>query len=202
MLQDSVSSHRKFGTVRPTGPHFWTWPRSHVNAWRSNKPWKKREQLALVPSRGGGTYRREVEPRAVAKLHAAGYEIVMTGKSLDWDSYIDLNKRSKIVVTTCQLQSEYLKGPRSYRAMLPVHMITGRVWEAFASGNLLVTDATDELAEHGFAAGEHYWPLPIGGPAEWDVWRLPSEFRADQIATNGHLRFLEITESAARTSHD
>lgn len=202
VLQDAVSSHKKFGTVRPTGPHFWTWPRSHVNAWHSNKPWGEREQLALVPSRGGGTYRHEVTPRIVAKLQGAGYETVSTGKGLDWDSYIDLNKRSRIVVTTCQLQSEYLIGPRSYRAKLPTHLITGRVWEAFASGNLLVTDISDELAALGFAAGEHYWPLPNGGPAEWDSWRLPAEFSADEIAANGRLRFLEITESAARPSHD
>lgn len=189
VLQDSIGSHLSFGTVRPTGPHFWTWPPGHLAAWRSEKPWSDREKLALIAAGGGGPYRewvaRQIEPR----LTSLGYTTRRTSNDLSWPDYVNVHLKSRLVVTTCKMQPEYRVGPRYYKEKIPESTITGRVWEAFASGNVLITDANPVLDSLGFVAGYHYVPLPSWSEANWSEWTLPTEDELDTIAANGNLRF-------------
>ena len=198
LLQDSQDAHRKFGTVRPTGPHFWTWPPSHVDAWKSRIPWREREKLALIPGTGGGPYREWVALQIERELTAAAYRTTRTRFHLSWDSYVELNRKSRIVVTTCKMQPDYLRGPRYYRKLIPHLTVTGRVWEAFASGNLLITDENPILEQLGFKAGRHYLPLPSPSETAWADWELPTDRILATIANKGNQQFLACVNSRLR----
>ncbi len=198
LLQDSEADHRKFGTLRPTGPHFWTWPPSHLDSWKSGKSWSERQKLALIAGTGGGPYRNWVMRQIEPKLLLAGYKTSRTQFSLSWDSYIKLNQDSQIVVTTCKMQPDYFRGPRYYRKLIPQLTVTGRVWEAFASGNVLVTNQNPILEDLGFRAGQHYVPLPSPSETAWADWVLPTDRTLATIAKRGNLHFRDCVENRLR----
>ena len=194
VLQDSVYSHRKFGTVRPTGPHFWTWPTSHLDVWMSPKRWSDREKLALIAGTGGGPFREAVMGQIEPRLNSVGYQTRRTDNRLSWPAYIDTHRQSRFVVTTCKMQPEYRVGPRYYQRLIPESVVTGRVWEALASGNVLITDENPILESLGFEAGNHYLPLPNLLETDWSDWRLPSEETLATIAHEGNLHFRRCVE--------
>ena len=189
VLQDSVSSHTKFGTIRPTGPHFWTWPPHQLDEWKGAKPWSERKKLALLATGGGGPYRQRVVRQIEPKLRASGYQTRRTTNSLSWRAYVNLHRESRIVVTTCRMQPEYLVGPRYYQKLIPALVVTGRVWEAFASGSVLITDANPVLESLGFVPGQHYLALPDSSESDWNEWHLPSDETLAIIAYEGATRF-------------
>lgn len=194
LLQDAIDSHTRFGTIRPTGPHFWTWPPSHLSTWSSNKPWLSREKLALIGSGGGGEYREWVARMIEPRLQSFGYQTRRTNNSLTWNSYIELHRRTRLVITTCKMQPEYLIGPRYYQERIPDWTVTGRVWEAFASGNLLITDANPILQNLGFLAGHHYLAIPSSSEPDWSGWHLPPDEALAMIAQEGHVHFRNLVE--------
>jgi len=192
LLQDRGSDHAIYGTVNPSWPHFWTWPGSHLRKWRNPTPFRKRENIAWVAKSGGGEYRREVMPRVLQELEGAGFSVAESKRDLNWEEYIALNLGSKIVVTTCLLQSEYKVGPYYYQKRLPHYVITGRVWEAFASERTLLTDPAPGLVDLGFFPMEHFVPLPGESSEAWARWELPPSHELERIARNGHQRFVKF----------
>lgn len=195
ILQDSVKSHKRFGTIRPTGPHFWTWPPSKLDFWKSGKAWSDRQKVALIAGTGGGPYREWVAEKIGPKLNSAGYQIQNSNYKLGWNQYVKFHGESQIVVTTCNLQPEYAVGPRYYQRLLPDSTVTGRVWEAFSSENLLITDPNSILEGLGFLPGVHYLALPNPTEISWSDWRLPSEVTLAKIARQGHQHFRNCVES-------
>lgn len=200
LLQDTVASHSKFGTLRTSGPHFWTWPPSHLRAWESGRTWAERSKRALIAGTGGGAYRRRVGEEIEPRLVGWSYQTTRTSFGLSWESYIQLNKESRIIVTTCKMHPDYFRGPLYYRRRIPILTATGRVWEAFASGNLLITDRNPVLEELGFKAGEHYLPLPDDVEAGWEKWSLPEDETLSSIASQGRKHFESCVLKAVRPS--
>lgn len=190
ILQDTQFSHRKFGTVKPSAPHFWTWPPSHAQAWQASMPWSSRARAALIAGSGGGEYRKEVGARMEKVLGELGYAVSTTAHYLSWEDYLVLHKSSRVVVTTCRIHPTYLRGPKFYQRRIPPFAVTGRVWEAFASENVLVTDDNPVLSDLGFLPGTHFVPLPAEDH-EWDQWEMPAECELKSIARAGHELFLE-----------
>lgn len=190
ILQDTQSSHEKFGTVKPSAPHFWTWPPCDAHAWQASTPWPSRAKTALLAGTGGGEYRQEVMAAMAKSLGRSGFATKSTTNALSWEEYVDLYKSAQVVVTTCRIHPTYLRGPKFYQRRIPAFAVTGRVWEAFASGNVLVTDDNPILLDLGFLAGTHFVPLPTE-IREWDQWKPPAEAKLASIAEAGHELFLE-----------
>jgi len=193
ILQSSQKDAEVWGLPHVSTKHFWPWHPTSLAVWKSKVPWVDRDSVALF-ALTHDPYRREVFQEMNGPISELGYRVEPTHHLLTWSEYVSLNLRSKLVVTTCRLQGDYVFGPQRYRRLLPKHTVTARVWEAFASETALVTDDNEILQGLGFFPGEHFVSLP-DPISEKANWFLPEEFELQRIASAGHLRFIELCEA-------
>lgn len=196
LLQDNEREASKFGMIFPSSTHFWNWPPSRVSTWRSPTHWQDRDNIAVIPRSGGGDYRSLVADFMESQLRGAGFEIASSNHKLDWLSYIELQQSARVSVTTCVMQPWYFKGPRWYRNRIPQFTITGRVWEAFAAGNLLITEDNSLLRGLGFLPGVHFLALPsLEEITEGKKFRIPDNSVLSQVASTGFEHFANSVQS-------
>jgi len=198
LLQDTAEDHTRFGTVNPSAPHFWTWPPSHVDKWHNNKDWAGRKNQVLAARTGGGDLRATVVRNVADALEKEGYTIIPTNWELSWEDYVQLNLDSKIVVTTCSMHPDYFRGPRFYKVRIPKYTITGRVWEAFASNNVLFTNENPALEGLGFFPMVHYVPVQICLNGQLLPVEIPGPDGLEGIAAAGSQRFRDLVTAGVR----
>jgi len=190
LIQNSVEQAKLFGLVNPSGPHFWLFPPSVQKTWAPSPLSSKRQRIVLI-AQSGDERRVAYYSRAFRRFEDYGYKAVATSHQMSWPEYVSTVKSSTISCATCWLQPLFLKGPPRFRERLADGHITARVWEAFASGNLLVTESISALEILGFFPGQHF----VSAPSEfdnWQSWEPPNDEVILQIAQNGHEKFLSL----------
>jgi hypothetical protein len=191
VLQNSESEARKYGLKNASAPHFWTWTESKRGEWQSSLAWTDRPQLALVAATD--SKRVALLPEIQAKLLELNLQTVATDHSLSWTDYVQLAKSARLVVTTHELQDWFKVVPSPwYRRRLPTHLITGRIWEAFATSSTLVTEDSELIRSFGFLPGVHFIELSgfTSKRMNWDPAETFEYFQ--QVALAGHSLFNEI----------
>ena len=188
ILQPNTAAEgERFGLVFPSGPHIWTMPPKNLKQFESETPWIERERVILLPS--GGEIRRSVFMDKVAsRMSSLGWKIESTNKTFAWNQYVNVVKNSKILVTTCWLQEQFLVGSKKTRNRMSVNTVTHRVWEGFAAACAVVTNSNAVLDELGFIAGVHYVELWTDHELSGD-FLLPADFELEKIAHAGHKHF-------------
>ena len=190
MIVNSPQSAMRFGLPNPTGPHFWTLP-SFGGEIEEPLGWNQKEQLA-IGSKSGETKRVEMIECLIPELERNGYRLTWSHSSeLPYSVYLDALRQSKIAIVPTMLQAEYQSGPRGYRKKLSETILTGRVWESFASGCALLTNKNQDLEDLGFEPMVHYVPIPFLFDSELS-WQLPSDATLSRIAEMGRKRFIDL----------
>lgn len=191
MLQNTAEECGAFGLSRVTQPTPWTWPRSSFQAWRGDLPWIERPRLALVAGSGGSQRLRRLAP-VEAMLSAANYSVGKTDYSLSWPDYVSQVRNCRIVATTNLTQEIYSNSILLSRRISPTTM-TGRSWEAFASGALLIANEAGVLTGLGFLPEEHY--IPIGSLTAATFVGTGNDRALMRIAQAGQEQFFNFVSS-------
>ena len=188
ILQPNTAAEaRKFGLVFPSGPHIWTMPLKNLKQFKSKTAWADREKIVLLPS--GGEVRRIVLMEGVAKRFSKlGWKIQSTNKTFAWDEYVNVVKNTKILVTACWLQEQFIVGSRKTKKRMSSNTVTHRVWEGFAAGCTVVTNSNAVFDELGFISGVHYVELWSEAELNGD-FPLPIDCDLEKIASAGHELF-------------
>ena len=173
---NTVEEAEKFGLIFPSGPHVWVYSDANVLEFKNGIPFQQRPRLVVLA--GSGEIRRLNLMILYANfLDSSGWKFVSTTQSLPWSEYMSVIKNSQITVTTCWLQQAHITGSTNNRNRLPKSTITGRVWEGFASGSVVVTNSNSVFDALGFVPGKHYLELK----------ELPSEIHEVFLHTSKEL---------------
>jgi hypothetical protein len=191
ILQSNTKSEGDdFGLVFSSGPHIWTMPRSNLEAFSSQIPWRKRENIVLLAT--SGEVRRKLFSEVIkSQLTEQKWKVQGTNHQLSWDEYVDLTKKSQISVTTCWLQQQYIVGSKRLKARIAKTTVTHRVWEGFAAGCVVVTNSNSVFDLLGFEAGVHFIELWTDEDLAEEI-NLPDEITLEKISTAGHELFSKI----------
>lgn len=190
-LQSTAREASDYGYPYPVAPVFWTWPQARVEKYLPIQPWIERRNTCLVPSGSEPTSRREREMLSLeTALKHSGVETIRTDGSLTKSEYQGLMRNSKFCATTNWVQEGFISNWRPYARKMPPTTTTGRVWEAFAAGCVLITNPTEVITEMGFKVDEHYLDLDIVISGRNRISDLSAEQLAD-IALRGHQLFLK-----------
>ena len=193
------SQATRFYLPRPWGPVLWIWPQAEAERWASAPHWRAKENVALVAT--GGDVRRPAHFLPLAqKLGELGFEVIETKRSLEWEEYVRLVKKSKLIFTTCEIQPNFFVGPRYFQRLIPDGHVTMRVWEGFATGATVFTNEISALGLMGFSPGQHYVKTPNFGD-DWSQWGIPDNQTLESVASEGHARFTEMVGAACLPPH-
>lgn len=188
-LQSTEEEARKFGYRNPATNVFWTWPSSRISAYEPLTQWKQRANRMVLASSFTDSSRRSLMTSSYQQVHqhfpnwSAKYD-----GGLSRRAYSQLMSQSKICVTTNTLPPTFVLPFKFYRQKIPAFHTTGRVWEAFAFGCLLVCQQTKNLEELGFLPGVHFVELGPPGEPLCNVTML-TDAEMKKIARNGQERF-------------
>jgi hypothetical protein len=191
-LQSSTKEAAKFGYPFPVSPIFWTFPKArysfHQN-FNSKTPWETRKNQLILPSGGVDSHKRiEIGNLLEAKVMPQHYSYVKAG-GLPYHNYLELLSQSKLYFTTNLVQPQFLIGPRIYKSRIHEYTVTGQVWEAFASGCVVITNKCEALEEYGFIAFTHYLDLD---ELISEQNKLPTDNQLMEIAKTGNLLFEKL----------
>lgn len=195
-LQSTSDEAEKYGYPNVVDSLFWTWPKERLDQVQTFIPWNERANRVVLPANNTGGKVREL---AVIKfrneLVAGGrFTSASTGGELTSNEYLTLMTNSKICMTTNLTQPSFFRGLKRYRDVVSPTTTTGRVWEAFLTGTVLVANETKVLKKLGFIAGIHYISLEQLDDLNKTVndW-LDEDLEA--IARVGHKHFRMLVDS-------
>lgn len=194
-LQNSKAEADHFGYPNPIGPIFWTWPPSRAGTKTTTTSWIDRRDSYLVPAGNtGGTSRLLLAKRFLEHMSSAnGYTALITDGSLSNEEYNSALRLCKLSMTTNYVQDNFFVGPKSYRERISATTTTGRVWEAFARGQVLICNETQVLKDLGFVAGVHYLELRSVLNSSSPLLGL-TDSQLQQMAELGQSLFLDLTQ--------
>ena len=109
--------------------------------------------------------------------------------------YIHSIRETKFIFTTCWMQDGYYIGPKYYKDRIPSTTVTGRVWEAFAVGAVLITNNNSTLNEFGFFPGKHFIDFSQSNNLSDLEYLIANEQLCAQIAARGQNSFLGFCQS-------
>lgn len=191
MISNSVNEARRFGIPNPTGPHFWSLPHLAVEPPLSTD-WGNKERIA-VGSQSGEPRREQFLAPLISVFTGSNYSWRWShSEKLSYHSYVKTLEKSRIVVAPTFLQQAFIKGPKRYQSKLSATLITGRIWEAFAFGCVVMTNYNQDLEDLGFYQGEHYFVIPSTA-GKRSGWALPSDDELRRVASNGRQHFQRLT---------
>jgi hypothetical protein len=140
----------------------------------------------------GELRRQEVLSPLFPKVEAAGYTLNVSHSSkVPYERYLELLESSRVVLAPTFLQQAFIGGPIFYRNRLSQSIITGRVWETFASGCALLTNYNQDLEDLGFNIGIHYLQLPVEAQ-DIEPWSLPEDKILESVAHAGREHYLQL----------
>lgn len=185
----------RFRLPKPWGPVLWTWPSEEVEKWAQAPSWGQKDRVALIAM--SGDPRRTAHFSGLAdRLFSLGFDVIETQQKLEWDEYVWLVKKSRLIFTTCEIQEIFFIGPKYFRNLIPDGHITMRVWEGFATKATVFTNEISSLRQMGFLPGKHYVRIPNFG-GDWSRWELPDDYYLESVALEGHVRFNEVIAQAS-----
>lgn len=160
-LQSTSSEAEKYGYPNVVDSIFWTWPKERLDQVQYFVPWNERANRAVLPANNTGGRVREVAVLKFTSELVAGcrFSTATTGGELRPDEYLSLMTNSKICMTTNLTQTSFYRGLKRHRKLVSPTTTTGRVWEAFLTGTVLVANETKVLRKLGFLPGVHYISL-------------------------------------------
>jgi hypothetical protein len=160
-LQSTSSEAEKYGYSNVVDSLFWTWPKERLDQVQTFVPWSERANRAVLPANNtGGKVRELAVLKFTTDLVAGGrFSTASTGGELRSDEYLTLMTNSKICMTTNLTQPSFYRGLKRHRDLVSPTTTTGRVWEAFLTGTVLVANETKVLRKLGFVPGIHYISL-------------------------------------------
>ena len=198
LTQNTADEAHRYGIPNAVSPVFFTWPRSHQELWTPESGWVNRGPLAVLAGTGGLSRRRALEPLEDEFVHS-GWTVSWSRGNQSYEDYVRLMASARAIVTTSLVQEEFRW--RVLRSWEPRTTVTGRVWEGFKVGAIVVTHECRVLDELGFRIGTHYISLDEFSDAPECLFGLSS---ADQaaIAKNGQDAFLKVLASEEEVFRD
>ena len=194
LLQNTIDDALKIGLPKPSAPHFWTWPKPRVNSWANVDPFEHRKKAIALPATGQTDIRRTITEALRKKFEQLGYTVIGTDYGLTNEQYVKAIRNVRFIFTTCTTQDWYKKGARCYVDKISPFTLTGRVFEAFACGAVLLTNDNHILRALGFEPGYHFIDLNIDNYQSFDLTDY-TNLQLEQIASNGASRFIDLTNA-------
>ncbi len=157
-LQNTADEATTFGYPNAIGPVFWTRPAPRSLSAEKTLSWSTRKNRCIVPGGNTGGTRRLMFTKDFTEEigNLDGWTTVVTDGSLRMEEYLKVMEQSKACMTTNFVQDNFYIGPKSYRKLITQLTTTGRVWDAFSAGQLLICNQTKVLDDLGFIPGLHY----------------------------------------------
>ena len=192
LASNTVEEGEKFGLIFPSGPHLWVYSDANLLEFRSAIPFQERQRLVVLA--GSGEIRRINLMNLYSNfLEHTNWIIKSTNHSLSWADYMSVIKNSQMTITTCWLQQSHVTGSTNNKNRLPLNIVTGRVWEGFASGSVLVTNTNSVFDAYGFEPGKHYLVLEES-PSEIHKVFLHTSRELETIAKLGQDHFFNLLQ--------
>jgi len=146
----------------------------------------------------GSSHRIELMSIIKQEVLQIGGNVYESGKVVRYDDHFSIISRCFLYVSTNETQGFFWRGP--IRKFVSKENTTGRNWEAFAAGCLLLTNETEALRGFGFRKGEHYLTLPAPESLRSlirKIYQNPRQYEG--IARNGHQRFVQVLHDQVGT---
>ena len=159
LMQNLVEEANKYGLIKTSNKYIWTWPKKRQHEWNKLINWDNKKNQIIIASTGGCNKRKHYASQLSKIFKSVGFDIIESNLKYNWNDYIHLINISKIIFTTCWLQDGFKVGPNYYRTNLSEYTITGRVWEGFYSGSLVITNNNPILNYYGFYPNTHFLDL-------------------------------------------
>jgi hypothetical protein len=191
-LQNTRNEISNFGYSSFIWPAFWVPIVSRIlDAPNSEIPWKDRKNVCMLASGLSATPRRiDLMNKVGIYMRSNNYDLLMSNGNFERQDYIDLLGTVKFYASTNFVQEVFHIGSKRYRKKMSNTTTTGRSWNAFAAGMVLITNETDNLKELGFIPNVHY--LDLMKIIEGQAFQLPDDDELSIIARNGcnHIKSL------------
>lgn len=191
VLQNTASEAQKLGIPNAIESVYWNWPDHRVAMWAPRVEWSIRRNRAVLPATGEPK-RLDVAAKSAKVFVEHGWDCEDSG-GRPWSEYVSLVRESKILLTTSYIPDGALSS--TLEMWRPDGTVTGRVWDGFASGCLVITNTTSAIVHLGFFPGVHFWDLDrfLNSPKGL-LDRHDTELQG--IAERGHQLFLEKRQRA------
>ena len=191
-LQNSKKEIRNFGYTAFVWPAFWVPQILEIyNSTSSRIPWQKRKNVCMLASGLSSTpLRTDLMNRLGIYMQQRNYELLPSMGNFEKQEYIDLLGTVKFYATTNFVQEVFHIGGKRYRSKMSETTTTGRTWNAFAAGMVLIANKTDNLSELGFFPNVHY--LDLIEILENPSCKLPSDSELTSIAENGRRHLTDL----------
>ena len=199
ILQNTTQESSLYGYANPQGLVFWPWPQSRlIENIRASIPWRTRDDVCIIP---GSTYQRRIKSTNIfVQLNGKNGHLSFSQPNTELDRPDFLRKmgKAKICVTTNWVQDYFYRGPKAYQEKISETTTTGMVWEAFASGLVLIANKSKVLEELGFKVGRDYLDLDKFLAQELFLENF-EDGQLQSIAQSGHVKFRSIVERDTRS---
>ena len=160
----------------------------------SKRKWEEKENICLLASGESATPVRIRNINKLAeKMLAANIKIKYSNGALSEDQYVEMISLTKFYATTNLVQDTFLFGPGYYRNKMSQTTITGRTWDAFAGGVVLITNNCEVLAELGFMPGVHF--LDLDKITSDNFYILPHDSDLKDMANKGHVLLRSLLDN-------
>ena len=193
-VQNSRREIRNFGYSSFIWPAFWVPIVSNIlDAPNSQIPWKERKNICMLASGLSATPRRvDLMNNLGNYMRNNGYDLLLSNGNFERQDYINLLGTVKFYASTNFVQEVFHIGSKRYRKKMSDTTTTGRTWNAFAAGMVLITNETDNLKELGFVPNVHY--LDLINILDSQNFQLPHDDELSIIAQNGRNYYKSLLE--------
>lgn len=195
-LQNTADEATAFGYPNAIGPIFWTWPPSRAGTLDATPSWSSRKDICLLPGGNTGGTARSIMASEFSEqlLSDKRFSTFVTDGSLSETEYLSALDVAKLSMTANFVQDNFNIGWKAYRERMTDETTTGRVWEAFSRGQVLVCNETRVLNELGFFPGLHYVELATVLDGSFPLARF-TDRQLEGIAAAGQGRFMELLKA-------
>jgi hypothetical protein len=189
ILQSSTMSEAKrFGLIYPAGPYIWTINYKNKHLFESKLSWENKDNLAIFAV-SGDEIRKDIYLNYRKKLRLQNFEVIGTDGSIGWDDYCYIISCAKININTSLTKKLMLVKSGSLKDLLPRTYVTGRIFEGFCSGAVVITNANQVLLNLGFIENLDYLDLD---ELIMNNFELPHNDILKEIARSGNEKFNTI----------
>jgi hypothetical protein len=160
----------------------------------SKRSWEEKGNICLLASGQSATSVRIQNINKLAeKMRSVNVEVKYSNGVLSEGQYIEQIALTKFYATTNLVQDTFLFGPGYYRKRMSQTTITGRTWDAFAGGVVLITNNCEVLAELGFIPGVHF--LDLDKIISDNFYILPHDSDLKIMASKSHILLRSLLDN-------
>lgn len=186
IIQSSTTTEcKKFGLIYPHGSTIWTINFQNKYVFESNLKWSQRKKIAIFAV-SGDNLRKDLYLKYKKYLMLQNFEVIGTDGSISWKDYCTAIQSSALNINTSLIKKNMKAKLQNLTRKLPKTYVTGRIFEGFCSGAVVITNSSEVLRELGFIVGLDYLDLD-------DLLRnnfvLPSTIDLENIAKRGNKKF-------------